>query len=81
MRFLLTFRVRTEKGNALAQEGTLGQTTRSVMEKLGPEATYFADIEGARGGYLVVNMYDASQVPAMAEPLSLGRTQPYMSLR
>jgi hypothetical protein len=46
-----------------------------------PEATYFADIEGARGGYLVINMDDASQVPAMAEPLFLGRTQPYRSIR
>jgi hypothetical protein len=42
------------------------------MEDLQPEAAYLADIEGARGGYLVVNMDDASQIPAIAEPLFLG---------
>jgi aspartate/methionine/tyrosine aminotransferase len=29
-------------------------------------------IEGARGGYIVVNMDDASQIPAICEPLFLG---------
>ena len=29
-------------------------------------------MEGARGGYLIVNMDDASQIPAIAEPLFLG---------
>ena len=72
MRFMLTFRIPTEKGNALAKNGNLNQTVRSVMEEIGPEAAYFGDTEGARGGSLVVNMDDASQIPAMAEPLFLG---------
>jgi hypothetical protein len=72
MRFMLTFRIPTEKGNALAKDGTLGQTIRSILEEIGPEAAYFGDTEGARGGYLVVNMDNASQIPAMAEPLFLG---------
>ena len=72
MRFMLTFRVPTEKGNALARAGTIGQTIQTVMEEIQPEAAYFGDMEGARGGYLVINMDDASQIPAMAEPLFLG---------
>jgi Domain of unknown function (DUF3303) len=52
--------------------GTLGSTIQSIMEELKPEAAYFADMEGGRGGYIVVNMDDASQVPAIAEPLFLG---------
>jgi hypothetical protein len=28
----------------------------------------FTGVEGARGGYLIVNMDDASQLPTMAEP-------------
>lgn len=32
----------------------------------------FTDIDGCRGGYVVVNMDDASQIPALAEPLLLG---------
>jgi hypothetical protein len=72
MRFMVTFRIPTEKGNALAKDGSLGQTIQSILEEIQPEAAYFADMDGARGGYMVVNMDDASQIPAIAEPLFLG---------
>jgi hypothetical protein len=61
-----------DKGNVLAKDGKSGDTLQSILEDLRPEAAYFADIEGARGGYLVVHMDDASQIPAFAEPLFLG---------
>jgi hypothetical protein len=54
------------------KDGSFIPAFQSVMEDLQPEAAYLADIEGARGGYLVVNMDDASQIPAIAEPLFLG---------
>jgi predicted component of type VI protein secretion system len=44
----------------------------SILQELQPEAAYFTDVEGTRGGYLVVNMEDASQIPAVTEPLLLG---------
>ena len=72
MRFILSFRIPTDAGNAMIKDGRLPETIQSIMEDLQPEAAYFADIEGARGGYLVVNMDDASQIPAMAEPLFFG---------
>ncbi len=71
MRFMLTFRIPMDKGNAAFRDGSLPDTIQSVLEDLKPEAAYFSDIEGARGGYLVVNMDDASQIPAVAEPLFL----------
>ena len=72
MRFMITCRMPLEKGNELAKNGTLAETVQSIMEELKPEAVYFGDIEGARGGYIVVNMDDASQIPAMTEPLFHG---------
>jgi hypothetical protein len=72
MRFMLTMRVPMEEGNALVREGKLGDVLQYILEDLKPEAAYFADIEGARGGYLVVNVDDASQIPAIAEPIFLG---------
>ena len=48
------------------------ETVQSIVEELNPEAAYFTDMDGARGGYLIINMVDASQIPAMAEPLFLG---------
>jgi hypothetical protein len=72
MRFMITCRIPMDRGNELAKNGTLGETIKTIMEELQPEAAYFSDIEGARGGYIVVEMDDASQIPAMAEPLFLG---------
>ena len=43
----------------------------SILDELQPEAAYFTDVEGTRGGFLVVNMEDASQIPAITEPLFL----------
>ena len=72
MRIMLTFRIPMEAGNAMIKDGTIGETLQSILEDLKPEAAYFGDIEGGRGGYLVVNMDDASQIPAISEPLFLG---------
>jgi hypothetical protein len=72
MRFMLSFRIPPEEGNAAVKAGRIAETLQSILEELNPEAAYFADIEGARGGYLVVNMEEASQIPAICEPLFLG---------
>lgn len=71
MRFMISFRIPMEQGNAAIKDGSIIQITQSILEDLKPEAAYFCEIEGARGGYLVVNMDDASQIPALAEPLFL----------
>jgi hypothetical protein len=72
MRFMLTFRIPMDKGNALTKDGKIGETLQSILEDLKPEAAYFVDVEGARGGHLIVDIDDASQLPAFAEPLFLG---------
>jgi len=72
VRVLLTFTINPEKGDQLIKEGRIGETMESILEELQPEAAYFTDVEGTRGGFLVVNMEDASQIPAMTEPLLLG---------
>ncbi len=72
MRILLRFSIDPDKGDELIKEGRLGEAMAPILEDLQPEAAYFTDVEGSRGGYLVVNMEDASQIPAMTEPLLLG---------
>jgi len=69
MRFMLSFRIPTEQGNALIKEGRLPETLQSIIEDLKPEAAYFTDVDEARGGIFIVNMDDASELPAMVEPL------------
>ncbi len=72
MRFMVTFRIPMEHGNAIIKDGTLAPTIQSILDDLKPEAAYFGEVDGARGGYLVVTMDDASHIPALAEPLFLG---------
>ena len=72
VRILLTFSIDPEKGDQLIKEGRIGETMGSILEELQPEAAYFTDVEGTRGGFLVVDMEDASQIPNFVEPLFLG---------
>ena len=69
MRMLLTVSIPVEAGNAAIQAGTLGSTIEQILGELKPEAAYFvADDNGNRSGFIVFDMKDTSQIPAVAEP-------------
>lgn len=68
MRFLLKVNIPVESGNAAAKAGKLGSTIQSILADLKPEAVYFTDSNGQRAGYIFLDMQDASQIPAIAEP-------------
>jgi hypothetical protein len=64
--------IQPEKGDALIKDGTMGETIQSILVEIKPEAVYFTTIEGTRGGIIVINVDEASQIPSMTEPLFLG---------
>src|SRR5436190_12218575 len=68
MRFLLKVNIPVEAGNAAAKAGKLGATVQSILADLKPEAAYFTDNNGQRSGLIFLQMQDASQIPAIAEP-------------
>jgi hypothetical protein len=68
MRFLVKVNIPVEAGNRAAKAGTLGTTIQAILADLKPEAVYFTDNHGQRTAFLVVDMHDASQIPAIAEP-------------
>lgn len=68
MRFLLKVNIPVEAGNAAAKAGKLGSTIQSILADLKPEAVYFTDNNGQRSGFIFLDMQDASQIPALAEP-------------
>jgi hypothetical protein len=68
MRFMVRVVWDMERGNELARKGNLGKTAQSILEEIKPEAAYFLAEEGERSAILFVNMDDASQIPAIAEP-------------
>ena len=68
MRFLLKVTIPVEAGNRAAREGTLGKTIQQILQATRPEAAYFVAENGQRCGFLVVNLENASKIPALAEP-------------
>jgi hypothetical protein len=68
MRFMIKVLWDVEKGNELARKGILGKMAQSILEELKPEAAYFVAEGGKRSAILFVNMQDAAQIPAIAEP-------------
>ena len=73
MRFLMKWEMPTEAGNvALEDPKKFGDKVMGMLKEMKAEAAYFTTIKGHRGGYIVVNMDDASQMVAMAEPVFFG---------
>lgn len=68
MRFLVKVNIPVEAGNGAAKVGKLGPTIQSILADLKPEAVYFTDENGQRTAFLFLEMQDASEIPAIAEP-------------
>lgn len=68
MRCLLKVSIPVAEGNAAMCDGTLGQTIGTILSDLKPEASYFAEDKGVRTAYIFVNLENAGQIPAVAEP-------------
>ena len=57
-----------EPANAAIRNGSLPTTINSILADLKPEAAYFTDWNGMRTGFIIFDMQDTSQIPAVAEP-------------
>jgi Domain of unknown function (DUF3303) len=68
MRFLLKVNIPADTGNAAAKAGKLGETIQSILADLKPETVYFTADNGQRTAFIFLDMKDASQIPAIAEP-------------
>ena len=72
MRMMVEFRLpTTEEANAKIRDGSIGQTMETMLGNLQPEAAYFCPRDGKRGGYLVFNMEEESELVTKLEPLWL----------
>jgi hypothetical protein len=68
MRCLLKVSIPTEIGNNRIADGSFARTIESILNDISPEAAYFAEEQGARTGFIVCNVKDESEIPAIAEP-------------
>jgi hypothetical protein len=68
MRFVMHISLPVEKFNHAVRDGTAGQKLRRILDETRPEAAYFCAKDGKRGGYLIVNLSEPSEIPRFAEP-------------
>ena len=68
MRILMHIKFPLEPFNASVRDGTVGKKLERILAELKHEAVYFTENHGHRGAIMVIDMNDASQIPAFAEP-------------
>lgn len=68
MRMLMHVQLPLEPFNSAVRNGTAGEKIQRILEAIKPEAAYFSEHNGRRGGTFVVNLKDSSEVPSLAEP-------------
>lgn len=69
MRTMLRITFPTDLGNRVIKDGSFAKVMEATMQKLKPEAAYFTAHKGCRSAMLFFDMKDASDIPAIAEPL------------
>lgn len=71
MKMLLTVEFPHEPFNTLVRTGKAGEIIARILETIKPEAAYFTEQDGKRGGIFVIDVQEPSDVPALAEPFFL----------
>ena len=71
MKMLLTVEFPHEPFNSLVRAGKVGELIGRILESIKPEAAYFTENDGKRGGIFVIDVQNPSDVPAFAEPFFL----------
>jgi hypothetical protein len=68
MRILLNAKFPHRPFNDYVKDGTAGAKLNRILEAIKPEAAYFTEQNGQRSALLIVDLPDASRIPALAEP-------------
>ena len=71
MRMIVDVNFPLEPFNTLVRNGTVGQKIQQILADIKPEAVYFSERNGKRGGIFILDITEPSQVPAIAEPFFL----------
>lgn len=68
MRMLVHVKIPHEGFNAAVKDGSAETKMKRILDEQKPEAAYFTDFHGRRSALLIVDIAEASQIPAFAEP-------------
>ena len=68
MQMLMIVTIPHHKFNAAVKDGTAGAKLGKILKAIKPESVHFTSICGKRTAFIVVDLPDASEIPALAEP-------------
>jgi hypothetical protein len=68
MKYIMKLRMSLDKGNEALSDPMFGKKMKELIAEIKAEAAYFTTVNGHRGGYFILNINDASEIPAIAEP-------------
>ena len=68
MRMMMHVEFPLEPFNTAVRTGTAGSIMKKILDDAKPEAAYFGEQDGKRGGILIVDVSKPSDVPRLAEP-------------
>lgn len=68
MRMLIEVTMPHEPFGTYVKDGSAGHRIQKILAEQKPEAVYFMEINGHRAAVLIVDVTDASRIPAFAEP-------------
>ncbi len=71
MRMVMKVWMPVEPFNTLVRNGTAGAKLQQILEDIKPEAAYFTAQDGHRGGIIIVNINETSDIPHYSEPFFL----------
>ena len=71
MRMLIDLAFPIEPFNTYVRDGSAGERIAKILDDLKPEAVYFTEQDGERGGIMIVDVASPSDVPRIAEPFFL----------
>jgi hypothetical protein len=69
MRMMMKMQLDTEAGSRAIADGSLPQLMQETLGRLEPEAAYFGPEDGIRTAFIVFDLKDPSELPALTEPL------------
>jgi hypothetical protein len=69
MRTMMKIKIDTEAGSRMIADGTMPQLLQETLGRLQPEAAYYGPEDGIRTAFIVFDLQDTSQLPALTEPL------------
>jgi hypothetical protein len=68
MRMMMQVELPLEPFNSKVRNGSAAPTMKKILDDAKPEAAYFGEQDGKRGGILIVDLAKPSDVPKLAEP-------------